>query len=64
MIGIFRSTFLQQVNGSKNSILNWVMKLNLFMCFFFLLFLKHSWQICHSIRLFFLLFDLDTYKHV
>ena len=29
---IFPSTFLQPVNGKKNSILNWVMKLNLFMC--------------------------------
>ena len=28
--GIFSSTFLQPVNGSKNSILNWVLKLNLF----------------------------------
>ena len=37
--GIFSSTFLQPVSGSENSILNWViMKLNLFMCFFFLLF--------------------------
>ena len=35
MPGIFPSTFLQPVNGSKNSILNWVMKLNLFMCTFF-----------------------------
>ena len=33
--GIFPSTFLQPVNGSKNSILNRVMKFNLFMCFFF-----------------------------
>ena len=37
--GIFPSTFLQPVNGSKNSILNWViMKLNLFMLFLFFLF--------------------------
>ena len=35
LLGIFLSTFLQLVNGSKNSILNWVVKLNLFMCFFF-----------------------------
>ena len=35
----FPSTFLQPVNSGKNSILNWVMKLNLFMCFF--LFLKN-----------------------
>ena len=27
---IFSSTFVQPVNGSKNSILNWVKKLNLF----------------------------------
>ena len=34
--GIFSSTFLLPVNGSKNSILNWVFKLNLFFiyCFF------------------------------
>ena len=32
--GIFPSTSLQLVNGSKNSILNRVMKLSLFMCFF------------------------------
>ena len=32
--GIFPSTFIQLVNGSKNSILNSVMKLNLFMCIF------------------------------
>ena len=31
--GIFPNTFLQLVNDSKNSILNWVIKLNLFMCF-------------------------------
>ena len=34
--GIFPSTSLQLVNGSKNSILNRVMKLSLFMCFFFI----------------------------
>ena len=39
--GIFPSTFLQPVNSSKNWILNWVMKLNLFMCFSSFLFLKH-----------------------
>ena len=33
--GIFPSTFPQPVIGSKNSILNCVMKLNLFMCSFF-----------------------------
>ena len=31
---IFPSTFLQQENGSKNSILKWFIKLNFFMCFF------------------------------
>ena len=36
--GIFLSTFLKSVKGSKNSILNWVMKLNLFMLFFFYVF--------------------------
>ena len=30
LAGIFPSTSLQPVNGSKNSILNWVMKLSLF----------------------------------
>ena len=30
--GTFPNTFLQVVNGSKNSILAWVKKLNLFMC--------------------------------
>ena len=51
-------------------ILNWVMKLNLFMCFLFFiiifflfLFLKHPWKVFHSIHLFFELFSLDTYKH-
>ena len=32
---IFPSTFLQPVNDSKKSTLNWVMKVNLFICFFF-----------------------------
>ena len=36
--GIFPSTFPQPVNGSKNSILNWVMKLNLYVFFFFFVF--------------------------
>ena len=45
------------------SILNWVMKLSLFMCFSFFLFLKHPWMIFHSIHLLFLFFGLDTYKH-
>ena len=49
--GIFPSTFLQPLNGSK-SILNWVMKLNLFLCFFIFLFLKHPWKIFLSIHLF------------
>ena len=61
---IFPSIFLEQENGSKNSILNWVMKLNFFM-FFLFLFLKHLWKISQSIHLFFfLLFGLDTYKHM
>ena len=38
--GILPSTFLQLVNGSKNSILNWVMKLNLFIFFLLFFFLK------------------------
>ena len=53
----FPSTFLQPVNGSKKSILNWVMKLSLFV-FFVFLFLRHLWKIFHSIHLFFLLFWL------
>ena len=53
-------SFLQPVNGSKNSILNWVMKLNLFS----FLFWKHPWKIFHSILVFFLLFGFDTYKHI
>ena len=39
--GFYPSTFLQPVNGSKNSILNWVLKLNLFkflQVFFFFFF--------------------------
>ena len=47
---IFPSTFLKPVNGSKTSILNWVMKLNPFMCFSFF-FLKNPWKIFHSIHL-------------
>ena len=40
------------------------MKLNFFM-FFLFLFLKHLWKISQSIHLFFfLLFGLDTYKHM
>ena len=56
----FPGTFLQLVNGTKNSILKWVMKLNLFMCFFSFLFFKYPWKVFHSIHLFFLLFGLDT----
>ena len=40
--GIFPSTFLQPVDGSKNSILNSVMNFNLFMSIFFL---KNPWKI-------------------
>ena len=61
--GIFARTSLQPVNSTKNSILNWVMKLLFcfFVCFavsfsFFFLFLKIPWKIFHSIYLFFLLF--------
>ena len=39
--GISSSNFLQLVNSSKNSILNWVVKLNSFMFFFSFFFLKH-----------------------
>ena len=38
--GIFPNTFIQPVNGSKNSILNWVMELNLFMFLLFFFFEK------------------------
>ena len=31
---IFPSTFLQPVNGNENSILNWAMHFNFFMCFY------------------------------
>ena len=58
--GIFPNTFVQPVNGSKNSVLNLVMKHNLFMCFclFTCLFSKNSWKIFHFIHLFFLPFGL------
>ena len=49
--GIFPSTSMQLVNGSKNLILNWDMKLDLIM-----LFLKKPSKIYYSIHLFFLLF--------
>ena len=51
--------FFQALKTRKNSILNWVMKLSLFLCFFSYLFLKHPWKIFHSISVFFLLFGLD-----
>ena len=53
--GFFPSNSLQPVNGCKNSILNWVMKLNLLTL--------NPWKLFHSIHLLFLLFDFDTYKH-
>ena len=54
--GIFPSPFLQLVNGSKNSIVNRVLKL-IYSCFFFsFLFLKNPWKIFFSVHLFFLLF--------
>ena len=58
--GIFPNTFVQPVNGSKKSVLNLVMKHNLFMCFclFTCLFSKNSWKIFHFIHLFFLPFGL------
>ena len=54
--GIFPSPFLQPVNGSKNSIFNWAMKLNLFMVCFFFFFFEKPLKDFHSIHLFFLLF--------
>ena len=55
--GIFSSTFLQPVNGSKNSILNWViMKLNLFGFYSFLF-----WSTLESISI---LFSYSSCKHV
>ena len=48
------------VDGDKNSVVNWVMKLNLFMCIFYFIF---YFEDSHSVHLFLLLFGLDTYKH-
>ena len=58
--GIYPSTILQPVNGSKNLVLNWVIKIiSLYVLFlFFFGFEKPSKEF-----LFFLLFGLDTYKH-
>ena len=56
LAGIFLSTFLLPVNSSKESILNWVMKVNLFILFFFL---KHPWKNFQSIHSLFLCFDVD-----
>lgn len=56
--GILTSTFLKPVNGSKKSILNWVMKLNAFMCAIF--FLQNPWKSFHSNHWFFLLLELQT----
>ena len=44
-VDIFPSTFLQPVNSSKNSILNWVLKIDL-SC------VLNHWKIFHSIPLF------------
>ena len=55
--GIFPRTFLQPVNGSKNSI--WIEFWNsISSCFLPFLFSKHSWKIFHSIHLFLLVFSL------
>ena len=62
ILTIFPSIFLQAVTGSKNSILNWIMKLNILMFFFCFLFFEKPWKIFHSIHLFLFLFGLDTYK--
>ena len=60
-VGIFPNTFLQLVNSGKNSVLNWVMKLNLFLIWF----KKKPWTMFHSIHLF-LLFLWFRYfqKHI
>ena len=39
------------------------MKLNLFMCFYFIFIFETPWTIFDSALPFFLLFGLDTYKH-
>ena len=57
--GIFPSTFLQPVSGSKNSILNWVMKLNLLVFFFFFFFC--FWN---TLERFFILFTYSSYSLV
>ena len=61
---IFQSTFLQAVNGSKISILNWDMKLNFFGFFLFVCFAFETPSKLFSILFsLFLLFGSDTYKH-
>ena len=63
---IFQSTFLQAVNGSKISILNWDMKLDFFVFYFVSFCFWNTLEtVFHSIHLFllFLLFGSDTYKH-
>ena len=58
--GIFPGTFLQLANSSKDSILNWLMKLNLFMFFFFFVF-ETPLKYFSFYSPIFLLFGLDTY---
>ena len=57
-LGFYRSTFLQLVNGSKNSILNWVLKLNFFrsLRIFLYVCLENPRQIFYSFTPLFLLY--------
>ena len=59
-LGFYPTTFLQPVNGSKNSILNWVLKLNLFKFFQVFFYLSRK-----TIDRFFILLQycFYSYKH-
>ena len=61
----YPSTFLQPVNGCKNSILNWVLNLNFFkslQVFFYMFFYKNPRQIYSFTPLFLLLQVSNMYK--
>ena len=60
----FLQALFTAMNVSKKSILNWIMRLISLCVFFTLLFSKQPWTIFYSFHLFFLLFALDTYKHI
>ena len=65
LAGFYPSTFLQPVNGTENSILNWVLKLSLFkslqgfFCFFLMFVKENPRQIFHSFTPLFLLYKPD-----